>query len=223
MTDRLDPKRTAFLIMDYQGDILKNVESQVPTLLANAKRALAAARAAKMPVFHVKVAFRPGHPEVSPNNVGFSAAKSANRLVLGTPGAEIHPDVAAIDGEPTIVKHRISPMIDTDLPTLLRAREVNHLVMCGVSVMQLAHGQQLTVRQTEFAQTTSPQTDTPKSDTPSVPAGNTNGPAEAKPGGTRPTTPPPEPARPDEQQQKMSQKPALPPAPAEKMGEPVQK
>jgi hypothetical protein len=95
---------------------------------------------------------------------------------------------------------------------------VTGLVMCGVSVMQLAHGQQLTVRQTEFAQTTAPQTDTP-----SVPAGNINGPAEAKPGGTRPTTPPPEPARPDEQQQKMGQKPALPSAPAEKMGEPVQK
>jgi nicotinamidase-related amidase len=133
MTERLDPKRSAFVIMDYQPDILKNVEAQVPTLLANAKKALAAARAAKMPIFHVKVAFRPGHPEVSPNNVGFSAAKSANRLVLGTPGAEIHPDVAAIDGEPTIVKHRISPMTDTELPTLLRARDVNHLVMCGVS------------------------------------------------------------------------------------------
>lgn len=67
------------------------------------------------------------------------------------------------------------------------------------------------------------QATAPNSETPQVPAGKTDGPAEPKPGGTRPTTPPPEPARPDEQQQKMGKKPALPPAPAEKMGEPVKK
>lgn len=45
--------------------------------------------------------------------------------------------------------------------------------------------------------------------------------APAEPGGTRPTTPAPEPARPDADAQKAGAKPALPPAPAEKMGEPV--
>jgi hypothetical protein len=47
-------------------------------------------------------------------------------------------------------------------------------------------------------------------------------PAEAKPGGTRPTTPAPEPARPDPQAQKEGARPALPPAPAEKMAPPIQ-
>ncbi len=42
-------------------------------------------------------------------------------------------------------------------------------------------------------------------------------PAESKPGGTRPTTPAPEPARPDVEAQKEGAKPALPPAPAEKI------
>lgn len=68
-----------------------------------------------------------------------------------------------------------------------------------------------------LAQTTQP------SDSPSVPAGKTDGPAESTPGGTRPTTPAPEPARPDEDAQKKGAKPALPPAPAEKMGEPIKK
>ena len=48
-------------------------------------------------------------------------------------------------------------------------------------------------------------------------------PAEAKPGGTRPTTPAPEPARPDTQAQKEGTKPALPPAPPEKMAPPMEK
>jgi hypothetical protein len=46
-------------------------------------------------------------------------------------------------------------------------------------------------------------------------------PAEAKPGGTRPTTPAPEPARPNAQAQQEGAKPALPPAPAEKMAPPI--
>jgi outer membrane biosynthesis protein TonB len=46
-------------------------------------------------------------------------------------------------------------------------------------------------------------------------------PAEAMPGGTRPTTPAPEPARPDTQAQTEGAKPALPPAPAEKMAPPI--
>ena len=48
-------------------------------------------------------------------------------------------------------------------------------------------------------------------------------PAEAKPGGDRPTTPAPEPAQPDPQTKGQAVKPALPPAPAEKMAPPIQK
>src|SRR5690242_6248576 len=48
-------------------------------------------------------------------------------------------------------------------------------------------------------------------------------PAESKPGGTRPTTPAPEPARPDAAAQQEGAKPALPPAPAEKVAPPMEK
>ncbi|MGJ5049759.1 hypothetical protein ACQR09_22060 [Bradyrhizobium oligotrophicum] len=48
-------------------------------------------------------------------------------------------------------------------------------------------------------------------------------PAESKPGGTRPTTPAPEPARPDPAAQQEGAKPALPPAPAEKVAPPMEK
>jgi len=87
------------------------------------------------------------------------------------------------------------------------------LIVTGVSLMQLTSHNNI-----QFAQTTQPS-DT----TPSVPAGKSDGPAESMPGGTRPTTPAPEPARPDADAQKAGAKPALPPAPAEKMGEPIGK
>jgi hypothetical protein len=52
---------------------------------------------------------------------------------------------------------------------------------------------------------------------------NDDKPAESKPGGTRPTTPAPAPAHPDTEAQKRGAKAALPPAPAEKIGAPIEK
>ena len=85
------------------------------------------------------------------------------------------------------------------------------LIIAGVAVAATA-GWQLEAR---LAQTAQAQ--------PQPPTNEPAKPAESKPGGTRPTTPPPEPARPDADAQKKGVKPALPPAPAEKMGEPVKK
>jgi hypothetical protein len=56
----------------------------------------------------------------------------------------------------------------------------------------------------------------------SPPATPNDKPAESKPGGTRPTTPAPEPARPGEQAQKDGAKAALPSAPPEKVAPPLQ-
>jgi outer membrane biosynthesis protein TonB len=66
----------------------------------------------------------------------------------------------------------------------------------------------------EFAQATQPTPSSP-------PDAQKNAPAEPKPGGTRPTTPAPEPARPDPDAQKAGKQPTLPPAPAEKMAPPI--
>ena len=46
-------------------------------------------------------------------------------------------------------------------------------------------------------------------------------PAESKPGGTRPTTPAPEPAHPDPEAEKQGVKAPLPAAPAEKIAPPI--
>jgi hypothetical protein len=56
---------------------------------------------------------------------------------------------------------------------------------------------------------------------PQVSPSESGKPAESKPGGTRPTTPAPEPARPNPGAQAEGAKPALPPAPAEKVAPPI--
>jgi hypothetical protein len=61
----------------------------------------------------------------------------------------------------------------------------------------------------------------PLQSSPAAP-GDSNAPAESKPGGERPTTPAPQPARPDTQAQKDGAPAALPPAPAEKTAAPIE-
>jgi hypothetical protein len=82
------------------------------------------------------------------------------------------------------------------------------LGMSGISLIELAKNN------VHVAQATQPVQ-------PSPPAASDSAPAESKPGGERPTTPAPEPARPAEQAQKEGVKAALPPAPAEKIAPPI--
>ena len=82
----------------------------------------------------------------------------------------------------------------------------------AVSVMSLA--QIRAESRMELAQATQPLQGTPSID-------QDKAPAEAKPGGVRPTTPAPEPARPDSQTQGAATRPALPAAPAEKIAPPI--
>ncbi len=65
-------------------------------------------------------------------NRWFSALKANGMLAAGSEGAAIHPAAAAREGEPIVVKHRVSPFVGTDLETLLRANGIDTLVLAGV-------------------------------------------------------------------------------------------
>src|SRR5215470_15693873 len=85
--------QTAVLLMDYQHDIVSNVEASAPGLLDRAASVLSAARRVGVPVIYVVVCFRPGHPEVSARNKIFHGMKAAGRFVEGSPGAAVHDRV----------------------------------------------------------------------------------------------------------------------------------
>jgi nicotinamidase-related amidase len=130
----IDPRNTALLVMDYQVDVLTKfmTAAQSADAIARVPDLIATARDAGMMVIHVVVAFRPGHPEVSPRNPVFSVLKANGMLVAGTKGAAIHPAAAAREGEPIVVRQRISSFVGTDLETLLRANGIDTLVLAGV-------------------------------------------------------------------------------------------
>ena len=88
------------------------------------------------------------------------------------------------------------------------------LVISGLSLAQLK------ANNPQLAQATQPLQPAPETEKKPI---ETKPPAPAEPGttGTRPTTPAPEPARPDADAQKGGAQPALPPAPAEKTAPPI--
>jgi nicotinamidase-related amidase len=130
----IDPRSAALLVMDYQVDVLARfmTPAQSADAIARVPDLIAAVRDAGMMVVHVVVAFRPGHPEVSRRNAGFSALKANGMLAAGSEGAAIHPAATPRTGEPIVVKHRVSPFVGTDLETLLRANGIDTLVLAGV-------------------------------------------------------------------------------------------
>lgn len=83
------------------------------------------------------------------------------------------------------------------------------VVISGISLAQIA-----VENRVHTAQGTPPLQGSPSTD-------HDRKPAESKPGGERPTTPAPQPARPDPETQGAA-KPVLPPAPAEKIAPPIQ-
>ncbi|HEY4018043.1 MAG TPA: isochorismatase family cysteine hydrolase, partial [Pseudonocardiaceae bacterium] len=104
--------------------------------LARLRGAIDAARAVDIPVIHVVVGFRAGHPEASPRNKMLAMLSSLDGGIGFTPddaGAEIHPDVAPLPGEPIVSRTRLSAFPGTDLEVLLRAREIDGMVLAGIA------------------------------------------------------------------------------------------
>src|SRR6202045_5157861 len=97
----IDPRSAALLVMDYQVDSLTKfmTAAQSAYAIACVPELIATARDAGMMVIHVVVAFRPGHPELSPRNRVFSAVKANGMMVAGSEGAAIHPFSAAREGQ----------------------------------------------------------------------------------------------------------------------------
>lgn len=123
---------TALLIMDMQAAML-GMFPDVTQLVINVGKAIAHARANNIAVIYVTVGFRPGAPEVSANNKGFVAAKERFANVSMDEFVAIEPALAPLAGEVTVLKRRVSAFTGSDLEVVLRAKNIKHLVLAGIS------------------------------------------------------------------------------------------
>ena len=130
-----EPNRAAVLSMDLQTGIVSIYAKDDPALPNRAAKILESCRNLRMSVIHVQVGFRPGLPEVSLRNPLFGAVKRSpqhQQLFLGPAGA-IHPTVAPQGDDVVVTKHRINAFAGTDLAMILRAKEIDTLILFGIA------------------------------------------------------------------------------------------
>jgi nicotinamidase-related amidase len=125
---QIDPRHSALLVMDFQTAIVERFAAGQDALLEATSSSIAAARRTAMRVIYVVVGFREGFPEVSPRNQTFAAVKTMGRIAT-----DVHPRLAPMNSEIAITKHRVGAFTGTDLDMILRANEIDTLVLCGIA------------------------------------------------------------------------------------------
>lgn len=121
--------------MDMQNGIVSLYAGSHPEMLARAAQVLHAARARGMTIIHIRMGFRAGLPEVSSRNPLFNAIRGSEqhqRLFSGQAG-EVHPVLGPAPNDIVITKHRVSAFTGTELEMILRAKQIDTLVLFGIA------------------------------------------------------------------------------------------
>ena len=112
--------KQALLLIDIQNDYFPGGAMELagsPEAAARAAALLAAFRRRSLPVIHVQhIAERPG----------------ATFFLPGTAGADLHPSVPPLPGEPVFRKHFPNAFRGTPLLAHLRGMEISDLVIAGM-------------------------------------------------------------------------------------------
>ncbi len=120
--------KSALLVMDVQPGTLSRLEKK-DEYLAKLRPAIDAAHSKQVPVIYVVVGFRPGFPEINPQNKSFSRIKESPLGNMVDPAPAIEP----IAGDVVVTKRRVSAFSGSDLEVVLRSMDIRYLVLCGIA------------------------------------------------------------------------------------------
>jgi ureidoacrylate peracid hydrolase len=133
MAFTLDPKRCAVLAMDYQNEILgMTPHHREKNLLGTVKRVLDAARHASATVIYITVSFRDDYADAPAHSPLFQDEKARGVMKAGSPGAAICDELRPQAGDLVINKHCVDPFNGTHLANILRAKDIDTIVLMGV-------------------------------------------------------------------------------------------
>ncbi|WP_145150678.1 cysteine hydrolase family protein [Paenibacillus xylanexedens] len=129
--------KSALLIMDMQKSVVsqfvKNREDLLPF-----QKAIETARRHAIPVIYVRVAFRPGYPEISSRNKMFGgipgrAGAGADAVAAMEAAVQIDESVQPQPDEPIVTKVRVSAFAGSDLEVILRSHQIDTLILSGIA------------------------------------------------------------------------------------------
>ena len=132
---------SALLVLDMMNDLVHpdgkmgdRFAGQVTKrdVLSNTARAVDRARRNGFPVIYVVIGFTAGFEEF-PDCSPLLREPPETRPMLGTWGTQVHDAIKPAPGESVVVKHRVSPFYATNLDMLLRKRNIDTVLLAGVS------------------------------------------------------------------------------------------
>lgn len=135
--------KSALLVLDMINDLVHEAGSvgkdgffahaQERQVVANTAQAILQSRRMGIPVIYVIVGFSDGYPEWSERSRLFRHVKDREQVLLGSWATEVHAALRPRSEEAIITKNRIDPFYNTNLETVLRAKDIDTLYLAGVS------------------------------------------------------------------------------------------
>lgn len=132
--ERLSASRTALMVLHVQPPITGMVDANVIDRIA---QAIDGARKEGISVMYSNIGYRPGYPELDDDSREQLAA--SNLLVAGVSDHE-HEKVARQAGDFVFRAVRISAFHGSDLDSVLRSQDINHLVIAGITTSGTVFG-----------------------------------------------------------------------------------
>jgi len=127
----LNREKAALLVIDMQNFFVntrsKGLGPISPTVLSNTRRVIQAFRKTKRPVIYTRHVH-----QKDGSDAGILGWWWSDMIVEGSWESEIHKEIAPRPDEKVIFKHRYSAFYNTDLEIVLRCREIEDVVICGV-------------------------------------------------------------------------------------------
>lgn len=134
--------RTVVLAVHYQNEVMHPAgrirlgtahEASRARLVTAAQALLSRARAASVPIVHVRIAFPEGHKGVQTNAPIFRNVVASGALVEDSWGAEFFNGLEPRDGEAVVTHRRVNAFFDSPLAQTLRELDAGRLIIAGVA------------------------------------------------------------------------------------------
>ena len=124
----VDPRHAALVVIDMQNDFCDTAKTPMAVpMMPRLKALIEEARRAQVPVIFAQVL----HDEATESEVWNE--RPNHPAVLGTPGAEFHPDFVPGKDDYVIKKSRYSAFVRTSFEDDLHAMGIETLIMTGIA------------------------------------------------------------------------------------------
>jgi biuret amidohydrolase len=123
-------------VVHPQGKIRVGIAEASPeraALVAAARRLLDGARGADVPVISVRIAFRPGHAELTRNAEIWRRVAALEALTEGSWGAEFYEGLGPLPGELVVTHQRNDAFHGSPLADIVALFRPERLIIAGVS------------------------------------------------------------------------------------------